>query len=207
VISKDQNITKPHRRYLESRLIAIANQADRAQIHNGTDPPLPPLPEPDVADMEYFLGQLLLVLPVLGFNFLQPKPSATLAGNGAGTDESPLFGLNVVGVQARAREINGDFIVFKGSTARKDGLKSWTSFKALRDHLVDEGKLTDSAQPGFLVFTDDYLFTSPSAGAAVVNAGNINGRLAWRTETCVTYQEWHEKTLAKATSGDASDCG
>jgi len=32
----------------------------------------------------------------------------------------------------------------------------------------------------------------------VVNAGNINGRTAWKTETGVTYQQWHEKKLAAA---------
>lgn len=204
VISKDQNITKSHGRYLESRLIAIANQADRAKIHNGTAPPLPPLPEPDVADMEYFLGQLQLVLPVLGFNFLQPKPTVTLSGDDSAADESPLFGLNVVGAQAKAREINGEFIVLKGSTARKEGLKSWTSYKALRDQLVEEGKLIDSPQPGFFVFTDDVAFSSPSAGGAVVNAGNINGRTAWKTEAGETYQEWHEKKLANATPDDVA---
>ncbi|WP_373649438.1 GIY-YIG nuclease family protein [Schlesneria sp. DSM 10557] len=204
VISKDQNITKSHGRYLESRLIAIANQADRAKIHNGTAPPLPPLPEPDVADMEYFLGQLQLVLPVLGFNFLQPKPTVTLSGDDSATDESPLFSLNVVGALAKAREFNGEFIVLKGATARKEGLKSWTSYKALRDQLVEEGKLIDSPQPGFLVFTDDVAFSSPSAGGAVVNAGNINGRTAWKTDAGETYQEWHEKKLANATADDAT---
>ncbi|MFO0883452.1 MAG: GIY-YIG nuclease family protein [Pirellulales bacterium] len=203
VISKDQNITKSHGRYLESRLIEIANQADRAKIHNATNPPLPQLPEPDVADMEYFLGQLQLVLPVLGFNFLQPKPLVTpLAGDDTATDESPLFKLSVVGAVAKAREINGEFIVLKGSTARKEGLKSWTSYKALRDQLVEEGKLVDGPQPGLFVFTDNVAFSSPSASGAVVNAGNINGRTAWKTESGETYQEWHEMKLAKATPGD-----
>ncbi|WP_437193278.1 GIY-YIG nuclease family protein [Planctomicrobium sp. SH527] len=205
VISKDQNITKSHGRYLESRLISIASQADRSIIHNGTAPPLPPLPESDLADMEYFLGQLQMMLPVLGFNFLQPKPTATLSGDDGETDESPLFTLNVVGAQAKAREINGEFIVLKGSTARKEGLKSWTSYKALRDQLVEEGKLVDSSQPGFFVLTDDIAFSSPSAGGAVVNAGNINGRIAWKTEAGETYQEWHERKLAKVIPDDFND--
>jgi len=202
IISKDQNITKSHGRYLESRLISIANQADRSKIQNGTAPPLPPLPEPDVADMEYFLGQLQLILPVLGFNFLQLKPTVTVTGDGSATDESPLFWLNVVGAQAKAREINGEFIVLKGSTARREGLKSWTSYKALRDQLVEEGKLIDSSQPGLFVLTDNIAFSSPSAGGAVVNAGNINGRIAWKTDSGETYQEWHERRLAKAIPED-----
>ena len=50
VISKDQNLTKAHGRYLESRLISLGQLAGRALIINGTAPPLPPLPEPDIAD-------------------------------------------------------------------------------------------------------------------------------------------------------------
>lgn len=52
VISKDQNITKSHGRYLESRLISMGHEAGRAKIHNGTAPPPPSMPEPDIADME-----------------------------------------------------------------------------------------------------------------------------------------------------------
>lgn len=196
VISKDQNITKSHGRFLESRLISLANQAGRATIHNGTAPPLPPLPEPDVADMEYFLSQLQMVLPVLGFNFLQPKPVATPAGGPTSTDESPLFCLNAVGAEAKAREINGEFIVLKGSTARKKGLQSWTSYKSLRDQLVEEGVLVDSEKSDFFVFSEDVAFSSPSAGAAVVNAGNMNGRTNWKTQAGETYQQWHENRLA-----------
>jgi hypothetical protein len=55
VISKDENLTKAHVRYLESRLIQMAREASRARVVNETSPPLPALPEPDVADMEYFL--------------------------------------------------------------------------------------------------------------------------------------------------------
>ena len=207
VISKDQNITKSHGRYLESRLISIAHQAGRATIHNGTAPPLPPLPEPDIADMDYFLGQLQMVLPVLGFNFLQPKPTVTPPGGGSTDADSPLFVLLAVGAEAKAREVSGgEFIVLKGSTARKEGLKSWTSYKALRDQLVAENRMVQSDQPDYFVFADDVAFTSPSAGAAVVNAGNMNGRTSWKTaDTGETYQQWHEKKLAAATPDDIDD--
>ena len=44
VTSKDQNLTKSHVRYLESRMIATGRQTGRAKINNATTPPLPPLP-------------------------------------------------------------------------------------------------------------------------------------------------------------------
>lgn len=206
IISKDQNITKSHGRYLESRLIDLAHIADRATVYNGTSPPLPPLPEPDVADMEYFLGQLQMVLPVLGFGFLQPKPSMVGALGSASSQSSPLFTLNVVGAVAKAREIDGTFVVLKGSTARKEGLKSWTSYKSLRDQLVAEGSLVPSDALEYFTFAKDVEFSSPSAGAAVVNAGNMNGRTMWkRADTGETYQEWHERRLD--TAADAIGSG
>jgi hypothetical protein len=73
VISKDQNITKSHGRYLESRLIGLAHDASRARVHNGTAPPLPPLPESDIADMEYFLSQLSMVFPFLDSSSYSPN--------------------------------------------------------------------------------------------------------------------------------------
>lgn len=59
--------------------------------------------------------------------------------------------------------------------------------------LVEEGLLVNGDQPDFYVFAEDVSFSSPSAGAAVVNAGNMSGRKMWKTETGETYQQWHEK--------------
>ncbi len=195
VTSKDQNLTKSHVRYLESQMIATGRQTGRAKINNATTPPLPPLPEPDVADMDYFLGHLQIVFPVLGLPFLQPKPQAA-TGNNDDVTSSPMFKLSVGGADATAREVGGEFIVLQGSTARKEGVPSWTSYKGLRDQLVEDGQLVDGEKPDLFVFADDIPFASPSAGGAVVNAGNINGRSAWKTsDTNETYQQWHEKNL------------
>ena len=70
ISSKDDNLTKAHIKHLEARLIAIAGQARRCTLDNGTAPGLPPLPEADVSDMEYFIEQLQIALPVLGVNVL-----------------------------------------------------------------------------------------------------------------------------------------
>ncbi len=204
VISKDQNITKSHGRYLESRLISLGHEAGRAKIHNGTAPPALSLPEPDVADMEYFLTQLQIVFPVLGFGFLQAKAAAVVSPDHHQKYESPLFCLTLVGTEAKAKEIGDYFVVLKGSTARKQGLKSWTSYKALRDQLVVDGKLIDSDNPDFYVFAEDVEFSSPSAGAACINAGNTNGRTGWRVaDTGETYQQWHDKKLRAAKGNEA----
>ena len=63
VTSKDANLTKAHARYLESKLIGLANGARRSEVANGTAPPLPRLPEADAPDMDEFLAQLQIMLP------------------------------------------------------------------------------------------------------------------------------------------------
>jgi hypothetical protein len=91
VISKDLNLTKGHVRYLESRLIEKGHASGRARLVNGTAPPLPPMPEPDIADMEGFLSHIELVLPVLGFDFLKSKPLIRVIGEVAASNTSPVL--------------------------------------------------------------------------------------------------------------------
>lgn len=194
VTSKDENLTKSHGRYLEARLIQMTQAAGRAKLTNGTNPPPPPLPEADVADMEYFVEQLQMILPVIGFSFLQPKPDVKREPVSA--TASPLFRLDSVGVTAKAREIDGEFVVLKGSTARKDGVPSLDTYRDLRDELIASGKLVPGQDQNLLVFAEDVPFSSPSAAATVVRAGNANGRQEWKeASTGKSYAQWQELQL------------
>ena len=69
-VSKDELLTKTQIKYLESRVVQLALEAKTAQIDNGNTPSLPTLHEADISDMEYFLDQMKLILPVMGFRFL-----------------------------------------------------------------------------------------------------------------------------------------
>jgi hypothetical protein len=62
-----------------------------------------------------------------------------------------------------------------------------------------------SDTPEFYVFAENVAFSSPTAGAVIVNAGNVSGRKgSWRVEgTSKTYQDWHEDKLAKAGAAPA----
>lgn len=204
VVSKDENLTKAHVRYLESRLLQMAREANRARVVNDTSPPRPALPEPDVADMEYFLEQIAMMLPVLGFGFLQMSPRVETAP--PATPESPLFRLTAGGVRAEARVIDGQLVVLKDSLARKQGVESWTSYRNLRAELVESGRLVDGADPQMLVFAENVAFDSPSAAAAVVLGANTNGRVAWKTaDTGKTYADWQALQLKIAGVDEASD--
>jgi hypothetical protein len=106
---------------------------------------------------------------------------------------APGFVMNPVGTDARARKVDGAFVVMKGSTARKQCIAKWTNYKALRDQFVQDGRLVGADDPSLLVFAEDVAFASPSAAATVVFGGNQSGPQAWRTEDgAMTYKEWRE---------------
>jgi hypothetical protein len=44
-------------------------------LQNKTAPPIPGLPEADASDMDYFVSQLQIVLPVLGVNAIRVPES------------------------------------------------------------------------------------------------------------------------------------
>jgi hypothetical protein len=62
-ISKDASLTKAHVRYLERALIEKVKATGRASLANSNNPDMRLLPEPDVADMTFFLDQIQLLLP------------------------------------------------------------------------------------------------------------------------------------------------
>ena len=59
-VSKDDNITKTHVQYLESRLLQLAREAKRSAIENIQYPPAPRLSDADRAEIEGFLEEMLV---------------------------------------------------------------------------------------------------------------------------------------------------
>ena len=206
VTSKDANLTKGHIKYLESRLITAAKSAGRCELLNGTDPEYVGLPEADRSDMQFFLEQIQTLLPVLGYDFLRPRPTVALAvaNAAAGTaapTTSPMFVREVKkhGVKARGQEIDGEFVVFKGGIARREWTGNDTAYGKLFAHLVANGILRPTADGEHTEFTDDFAFASPSAAAAIVAGRSSNGRTAWVVEgSATTYGEWQAEQVNRA---------
>ena len=133
--SKDENLTMAHAHYLESKLIADVITSGRAELANAVSPNLINLPESDVGDMDQFYNNICTFLPFAGLNILQhqtPLPQDAT---------KPILEMNAVGTQATAVIAGDEIVVQRGSTARRLATPSWTTYKDLRDQLVDEGKL------------------------------------------------------------------
>ncbi|MEB0001677.1 GIY-YIG nuclease family protein [Cryobacterium sp. 10S3] len=210
--SKDTNLTKAHARYLESRFITIAREANRAKLTNSTAPIPILLPEADVSDMEYFIAQAQIVFPVLGVNIFRSVAHArdTMSvrpGGSPAWHESPLFdlGLKKDGLMATAREIDGEFTVLEGSRTRL----AWTGSPAdgygrLKEKLDRDGTTVLSPDGQTKFFVHDQVFASPSAAAAVVFGRTTNGRTEWKVRgTGVSYGAWQSEGVDLAVPAPA----
>lgn len=203
ITSKDSNLTKAHGRYLESRLISLATQAGRVTLENGTAPPIPALPEADASDMDYFVSQLQIVLPVLGVNAIRVRPSRIVLAATTITNESPVFRLRQakLEVDARAQQIDGEFTVLAGSLVVPEWrgvgkaastLKAYASYRAQHERLLGDGTIV--VEDGRGRITRDVVFPSPSTAGAVALGRSCNGRREWIAGS-ETFGGWESRGL------------
>lgn len=192
-VSKDELLTKTQIRYLESRLVQIAIEAKTAQIDNGNSPSLPTLHEADISDMEYFLEQIKLILPVMGFKFLI---SSTIKENDKNSfpDKKSIhetYFIKTKTFKATMQETDQGYIVSKGSEAKKSLSKSCTeTYRNMRRKLVETGIMKENSDK--LIFTEDTVFNSPSAASNMVLGRNSNGFTEWVTKNGLTFKEVQE---------------
>ncbi|MFN0177482.1 MAG: GIY-YIG nuclease family protein [Gemmatimonadales bacterium] len=180
-ISKDENLTKAHIRYLEGQLIVEASATGRFDLENSASSGSR-LPEADRHEMEEFLEKVRQLLPVLGSDLLTPIAERTV-------DFSiDLLTTSLKGLTASGRRTPNGFVVFRGSQAVLQDRPSalpWSIDK--RRDLVAEGVL----QPGntAFVFQKDVEFSSPSAAGAIIHGGNVNGLTVWKNSAGRTLKE------------------
>lgn len=207
VTTSDDDLSKGHAEYLEARLIEIARQAGRVVLDNGTHPDhgRRRLPEADVANMEQFLANLAVILPVIGLDMLKPQPRAVRQAaqpvEQRTTGEVHFEIRHKSGVQATAVEEDGEFIVLEGSEALTGTGYVQQSYGGLKEKLIADGVLVPQGLgPGMdrLRFSKPWPFTSPSAAAAVVLDRNSNGRLEWKVRgSKENYHDWQQAQSAR----------
>ena len=183
-ISKDENLTKAHVRYLEGRLIDIANLAERAVLMNSQGSGSK-LPESDREDMEVFLEKMQQVLPALGVEVFVPIVSIQEP-----EDKRELLSCKIKDISATGYLTPNGIVVLSGSQAvihERASAKKYPWVLVHRNKLIEEENLVK--QGNLLVFTKDVEFSSPSAAAAVIHGGSANGLLAWKTQDGKTLKE------------------
>jgi hypothetical protein len=209
VTTSDGALTKGHVRFLEARIIEISKKEGRVSLDNTQEPDAGRrhLPEADRSNMEAFLANLKVILPVVGLDLLKPS-AVSIKSNSFDKKRTLLNQTNVElrfeirhksGVKAFATEEDSEFIVLENSEALKDaGYKGANSYAELKGELIVQGILKQDDNSDIFRFTRSYAFKSPSAAAAVILDRNSNGRLEWKVENSkVTYHEWQEENAKK----------
>lgn len=187
-VSKDDNLTKAHVKYLESRLLSDATNISRFALEQNQASGSR-LPESDRADMEVFLSRIRQLLPVLGSDLLIPIAQPTTTPQPGGV----LF-CQVKGAKAKGQRTPDGFVVFRDSTAvleERPSAESYPYISTKRKQLIADGTLIQ--KNGVLAFTKDAEFSSPSAAAVVIHGGSANGLAAWKTLTGISLKQLDEQ--------------
>ncbi len=171
-VSKDENLTKAHIKYLEGKLIDIGNNAGKGVIQNNQNSGAR-LPEADQAEMDIFLDRILRLLPVMGTSlFSVPEVTERAVDN--------RLVCKIKGLTAYGNRTDNGFIVYKESEAVLKDRPSSGRTRVRRKLLVEKGILVE--QGNHFVFSRDHEFTSPSLAAASIRGGASNGLTLWKTK-------------------------
>ena len=195
-VSKDENLTKAHIKYLEGKLIDTARSVGRFELEN-SQASGSHLPESDAADMDVFLYRMEQLLPILGQEFLKP-----VVRNEVKSKKADLLYCEIKGLRATGRQTENGFVVLKGSEAVLEERPSTQKYQYaanLRTILKADGVVEEKKDR--LVFLADHEFSSPSAAAAVVHGGQANGLTAWKDGKGLSLKQKEEKDIQQKHEG------
>jgi hypothetical protein len=176
-LSKDENLNKAKIKYLESRFYEIALSAGRYEVVNNATPTQSRVSEADRAELEEYCYNAKMITNILGHKvfdqLIQDEPSAK--------KKDKLYIKAARGANAIGLSVTDGFVVFSGSRAAKEIVTSFKkhSYLKLRTSLIENGVLSDKGD--CLNFEIDYVFSTPSAAAAIVMGRTANGLIEWKT--------------------------
>ena len=181
--SKDGYFNVAHARYVESRLVSLADSR-RCDLKNSQSPNEPNLSESDIADSDSFLRDVLSCLPLVGVNFFDELHARDTSYEDADhprtiTGQQEMLWLRRRGADATGYMLGGsEFIVLAGSTAAKEETASIYSWLANhRADLINRGILIEDGDSYRL--TQDTMFKTSSRASGVMLGASSNGRNDW----------------------------
>ncbi len=194
--TSNNSLTAGHILYLESRLIQIANETKRTNTNSKK--PIKRLPLADKDDMETFIQNLQVILPVMGLDFVLPVTTKSGDKLEQDTTVSPIFIISNKKLSSRLQVINDEFFVLAESQVAKgmDDREIMRAYKIKKDNLIAKGLLKDEGN--YLVFTQNVPFRSLYEAAVIVLGRSVNGRTFWVLETDpnVTYNDWEKSQIS-----------
>ena len=187
VTSKSNTFTKSHVKYLEYLFIKNAAEIGRYDTENMATPAKPYITESMEADLLDNYDTVKILLATLGYPIFEEliKPSLK---------EKELLYCKGKDAFAEGDMVDDGFVVFKGSKANKEDTNTagpW--IVGIRKKLLDSKILIE--ENGVLVFTQDYLFGSPSASAGAILGRRANGWMEWKDKKGVTIDKLYRNDM------------
>lgn len=186
-ISQDELLDKAAVRYLESNLVKGLLEDKLCNLENGNIPEIVNISEADQAVLNEYLEKIKFILLVLGYKVFRYKRTVD-------TKKDDLLELKSSEYKAYGTHTDEGFVVNKGSQANINDIdKLSQKFKQLRKELIQKGVLEN--QNGILIFTQDYLFSSPSYASSMILGYSTNGRILWQNRNGKTLKEMQDSKI------------
>ncbi len=194
--SKDENLTKSHIKYLESRLTNITKIADRYSTENGNRPTESSLPRADKDAMEEFIHNARMILGTLGHKLLEPINSTSNEVNESNTESligHKLF-FNVNGHSAEGKQTDEGFLLVKNSEISIETATSIPGkINLMRNKLIENQVLVENNNK--LILTKDIILSSSSYAAALVAGTSRSGPQSWKDSNGKTLKVLEENLI------------
>jgi hypothetical protein len=194
--SKDENLTKSHIKYLESRLTKITIEADRYSAENSNNPTESTLPRADKDAMEEFIHNAKMILGTLGHKLLEPINSSS--SEEIIPDSDSLIGhrlyFKVNGHSAVGTQSDEGFLLIKGSEVSLQTTASIPGkIKLMRQKLIEDKTLVEESDK--LVLMKDIVLSSSSYAGALVAGTSRSGPQSWKNSKGITLKNLEESLI------------
>lgn len=182
-VRKDNSLNKAHVKYLENVLYNIAKSTKRYEVMNNSIPTKSTLTEPEEAEMAEMIDDIKMITNVLGYKVFEDMISDKL-------NEKDYLYFKTKSFSAKAIMTEEGFVVLKGSSVSNSIAPTLAEgTKKLRKKLIEDGIIDDEKH----ILTQNYLFTSSSAGLATIYGTRISGPQNWKYKNGTTLKEKMEK--------------
>ncbi|MFN4764595.1 GIY-YIG nuclease family protein [Gillisia sp. Q332] len=184
ITTKTNEYTKTDGKYLEHHSIKIAAQVGRYELDNDTGSRRTSISESREHDLLDNFETAKILLATLGYPIFEEKRKIT--------SENEMFFYKGKTTHAVGHLVDDGYIVLKGSKAlllETPAASSWVI--GLRKKLREQNVLKEVNN--YLVFQEDYIFSSPSAAASAVKGRNSNGWTSWKNKEGKTLDEIKRK--------------
>lgn len=180
LVASNSFLNKAHIKYLESQFAKIAKNADIYIVEQGKESNSPRLSDADISDLQIIIRDAKLLLPVLGYNFLESHEEI------ARRSSSKLFLKSKV-ASAQGLQTSQGFVLLKGSKINIAKSESCPpAIKKAREEyrsVIENGTLNE-----------DIILKSADYAAKFVCGSSVNGKISWKNE--------NGKTLKALEMGD-----